>query len=384
MKTIPVFTHTYRDALAGLEELRGYWHALNVHATTPHRKTIRDLTYYGYGRGFNMDRGTLEAAAEYHEQDVESARRDAIEQRSNIDASLEVTVPYYVGHEIGKMLASAAETLPETTFTHEMLPSLCGLLWFDGDGLDLEARQSDWERSKWAFDLDVINKGAIWANMNPAEKQRILQMLDEDGKLRTRPTLQAMMWHPLVAQYDGDNLATLNIVVAFYFRHHFPPNYPVPVRTINYEFGIAIRFGEAPNDPDTAQLARESNLQGSLWLCNMFLTALLFMKQKYVDETEHRVTERHIVKEYESKRQSKPPAIRVITLRKRDNKHASADESASAVEYSCNWLVDSHWHQYRVGPGKKQLSPRYVFQYPKGDPNKPFRPKPKTVGNVIR
>lgn len=74
------------------------------------------------------------------------------------------------------------------------------------------------------------------------------------------------------------------------------------------------------------------------------------------------------------------PEVRVIELRARD--YQQRDESQPRdVEYSCQWLVRGHWHNYHTREG---LKPIFVLPYVKGPSDKPLRVAEKVAYEVVR
>lgn len=74
------------------------------------------------------------------------------------------------------------------------------------------------------------------------------------------------------------------------------------------------------------------------------------------------------------------PVVKVVQLRRRD--YQQHDESSDrAVEYSCQWVVRGHWHQYHTREG---VQPRWVAPYLKGDPAKPLKAPTITAYEVVR
>jgi hypothetical protein len=74
------------------------------------------------------------------------------------------------------------------------------------------------------------------------------------------------------------------------------------------------------------------------------------------------------------------PVVKVIELRARD--YQQRDESeGTGVEYTCQWLVRGHWHQYHTKDG---LQPRWVMPYVKGPSDKPLRVAEKVAYEVVR
>ena len=72
--------------------------------------------------------------------------------------------------------------------------------------------------------------------------------------------------------------------------------------------------------------------------------------------------------------------VRVVELRQRE--YQQRDESHDThTEYTCQWLVRGHWHQYHTRDG---LQPRWVSPYVKGPSDKPLKAPTITAYEVVR
>lgn len=110
-----------------------------------------------------------------------------------------------------------------------------------------------------------------------------------------------------------------------------------------------------------------------------FGALLMFMRQRILATSTHpipsRQARRRIARELEH-----DPVVRVIELRARD--YQQRDESQSRdIEYTCQWLVRGHWHQYHT---KEGIQPRWVMPYVKGPSDKPLRVAEKIAYEVVR
>lgn len=70
------------------------------------------------------------------------------------------------------------------------------------------------------------------------------------------------------------------------------------------------------------------------------------------------------------KKFSMPKHVTVVQLR-RSAGH-SAQEGKSQVEWSHRWVVRGHWRRQRVGPGRQEIRPRWIFPHVKGPDGKPL------------
>lgn len=71
-----------------------------------------------------------------------------------------------------------------------------------------------------------------------------------------------------------------------------------------------------------------------------------------------------------------PADVSVINLRRR-SLTTKGDHEASKIDWQGQWRVRGHWHPYRVGPGRQEVSWRYVSEYLKGPDDKPLIERPK-------
>lgn len=112
-------------------------------------------------------------------------------------------------------------------------------------------------------------------------------------------------------------------------------------------------------------------LAATSWLASMVL----------VEETPH--VERHARREYERKL-GRAPEARIVHLRRHDRpKHEPVSEE-SKRDYSCQWMVDGHWRNQRVGVGRSETRLTWVTGHIRGPEDKPFRARKDKVFIVSR
>lgn len=65
-----------------------------------------------------------------------------------------------------------------------------------------------------------------------------------------------------------------------------------------------------------------------------------------------------------------PGDVTVVALRRRSQSTEHA--GTRSVDWSHRWVVDGHWHRYRVGEGRRKVERRWVEDYVKGPEDRPL------------
>jgi len=65
--------------------------------------------------------------------------------------------------------------------------------------------------------------------------------------------------------------------------------------------------------------------------------------------------------------------VTVVTLRRHSVPDPDRERESREVDWSCRWVVDGHWHRYRVGPGRAGVRRMWVDDYVKGPDDKPLK-----------
>ena len=94
---------------------------------------------------------------------------------------------------------------------------------------------------------------------------------------------------------------------------------------------------------------------------------------------------RQLRKDYERKT-NRQCDVKIVQLRRTERKHSDelADPNQPKREYSCQWQVDGHWRNQKVGPGRGETRLTWVSPYIKGPEDKPLRIPEKKVFVVSR
>ena len=72
------------------------------------------------------------------------------------------------------------------------------------------------------------------------------------------------------------------------------------------------------------------------------------------------------------------PSVKRVMLRRKQ--HTEHGPNGEGKEFSCQWIVRSHWRRNWRNPSK----PSYVHSYVKGDPSKPLKQPTQTIYHVSR
>lgn len=64
--------------------------------------------------------------------------------------------------------------------------------------------------------------------------------------------------------------------------------------------------------------------------------------------------------------------VSVVTLRRRSVPDPDRERETRHVNWSRRWVVDGHWHRYRVGVGRRDIRRVWVDSYVKGPDDKPL------------
>lgn len=244
--------------------------------------------------------------------------------------------PYFIADRICDLLYGAADTLPDVTFVKELLPAKSGFVW-------LAKPLAFPMKTPLDHDLGPFN-GFWWTEsswISPAKEERMIEGC-YFGFLHT---------------IEGDAV-------------------PRQISSATWPYGETLReWGPStPNRADYDVMHRAAFMERAT-----IISLFLFVGQRILATSSRPITNhnsrRRIAREIEH-----VPDVHVVELRRRE--YQQHDESqSSGVEYSCQWLVRGHWHQYHT---KEGLQPRWVAPYVKGPPEKPLRVAKQTAYAVVR
>jgi hypothetical protein len=254
---------------------------------------------------------------------------------------------YDVAGDIVDLLIQASETIPRFGLTPEDLPALDGWIY-----LERSLPHPDAERT---------------ANETGIARYRDLRI---EALLWTEATIT-----PTNAQETpGPGL----MVAAFASAPGIAGDLPYPVAAMRWRFGepwpeyvlLSPRQQDRGRNPET-----EDPIVPIRW----FMAFLRFIKQRILVATaipvRNRSARRRIARVL-----PREPIVHVIELRRREYRQRDETEHEPA-EWSCQWLVRGHWHNYHTREG---LQPRWVDSYVKGPDDKPLKTPRATVYKVVR
>ena len=118
-------------------------------------------------------------------------------------------------------------------------------------------------------------------------------------------------------------------------------------------------------------------------LSRFVVAGSVWLNQRVVQETSEPV-ERHARKDFARSTDHKLDAVKVVQLRRVQRPHTEVQEGSEKREYSCRWVVDGHWRNQPVGPGRAERRLTYVHPYVKGPDDKPLRVPAGKVYEVTR
>lgn len=118
-----------------------------------------------------------------------------------------------------------------------------------------------------------------------------------------------------------------------------------------------------------------------------FATQLLFMQERIQERVTHRADGK--AKREAEVRHGRPlkpheiPSVDVIQLRRKDIIKVEKGEG-KIIDWQFRWLVDGHWRDQRVGPGRAEVRKTWVNGYVKGPEDKPMKPASAHLMAVVR
>lgn len=361
----------WRDALDGIGKIRDYWRelaSLGVH----------EVPLLTYGSGWSTSERSYVEELRHRNLTPAQGERVMAATRKLLDDVCRDIFPYYVAPPIGAMLEQAAESIPPTTMTRELLPSPVGMLWF-GQRVDYTARADEYERRRFQFtNADLVKGVTVAPSMGhtgmTSPTQENLRALRSMGDLDTKPQLRAIVWHNAFVQATPAAPVTEGVCFSCYFEHQFPPDAPMVMFDFAHELSVVLDFGTVINPGLDLVVERSPEhyyAPGTGFLLNLWATALLFMRQQIVRPEATRVENKGARKSLSNKLKREVPDVLVVKLRQYAETDSDTDADAGAGERKIGkdfrFEVKGHWHQYRVGPQRRNLEPRFVAPYYKGD-----------------
>lgn len=301
---------------------------------------------------------------------------------------------FLVTDDMAAVCRHAADSLPEVTFRHDLLPAEIGMIVFNdrppasGDAANL--RDVPLETLTWyptvhngeagiaintyirpalaAQVIDRLHEVRI-AKVEATEHQRIvrgeieiLERLRQAAEAGNRAAVEArkieLAEYKRTARPDPELIAREAEEAEWYRRRSQEaldrfrfPAMPALAGFLPYGDVVPETFA----DTDMADPAR------------MLLAAFLLMDQP-ISETERPPIDRATARR--TARAGITSDLTVILLRR--PRRTSTGTGDSDREYHTRWLVHGHWHKYWTGPGRTILRPVYISDYTKGPEGAPL------------
>jgi hypothetical protein len=142
------------------------------------------------------------------------------------------------------------------------------------------------------------------------------------------------------------------------------------------ECSVTVAYGQTLNPASSPD---QETQPGAKFLCDLLATTLRFLRQQIVRPEARAVQNKGARQALTKKLGRTPPEVQVIRMREYADADQPARADAGERDWSGRWMVRGHWHQYRVGPGRQRLEPRYVAPYVKGPQDKPLVLRQKVV-----
>lgn len=259
---------------------------------------------------------------------------------------------FYWSPSVTDVVATTSQDIPDYVLTPDMLPARNGFFWFSG-GVKLP-RDTPGERSLCALS---------WTTM-----------------AQSTPTDSDIPDGILFKDLSDEDMASRKKVFAivFYISGKIS-SIPDPMTICMWRESWSLR--STIQDMEVVLGSREDDRR--IPKLQLFAGCLAFLQQRILLAPRQRA-ERHAVKRLEREGWTQEPLIRVVELRRKTHPSPPSEERAQ-VEWSHQWVVGGHWHNYWVGPcDTRILQPRWLMPYIKGPDAKPLKPPGQKVFAVIR
>jgi len=171
-------------------------------------------------------------------------------------------------------------------------------------------------------------------------------------------TFDLVQWQPTIIQ----GLASLSMIP---WRLYTDANTLVsPMGRSDWPYGfLTDQRCHGVTDLEHQSIVEDRRLVAALWQ----LTAQPTTTQTN-QITADRATRRRL-----ARRGHTPAAVRLVNLRRRTRTTTPPTSTATGREYSCQWIVRSHWRQQAYGPGRTLRKAILIDQHIRGPADKPLR-----------
>lgn len=244
--------------------------------------------------------------------------------------------PFYVAPEVCRLIAAASASLTSPIVNHGSLPGPYGFVW-----LGAPLRQTNVRSDGAAMDL----LGLSWAYGIAGTGRDLIQADDSFWNFDNANYIEILAWH------------------------HVPPRG-------RHSASFQIPLGKPVLESDSMNGA--SDIRFAYRQTQWFSAFLAFIQQRLLTTRAarpDRATRRRI-----NSLMPETEIVRVVELRRKEVRHRDTGERVD-VDWSCQWVVRGHWHNYHTKDG---LQPRWITPYVKGPENKPLKPPRATVFAVVR
>lgn len=255
---------------------------------------------------------------------------------------------FFVSKPIVRMVYNAAKTLPNATFQRTLLPALSGFVVLDDP-----------------VQMPPINMNADTDTLTALDKERPdwRRFLPEFGASADGSIFpvyfNAFGWHPTT---EGIEFVSFTDSEVGGRKGYWPMAY------------WGMQDGDSWRDR-AREVEADAGPQAYLPSENpheiaFTMALLLFMDQRIL-------TSRPAHMDRAARRRAihadKPTeVVRVITLRRYEQREKQTTEESVEVDWSCQWWVGGHWRQQPY-PSEGVVRPIWIGPYTKGPPGKPFK-----------
>jgi hypothetical protein len=239
--------------------------------------------------------------------------------------------PYYWSPDICRLVATAAETVPDYRLERTVLPGEAGYFHL-ASPLPLPPRE--------VGPSDLAGVGWFWS--------------------------------------PGDDRLQVTYYVTDFLPTH--PGVPTPVSTAAWMVGQTWR--EALGYLTRVDIVASYPNRAELML-RYVAACLAFIEQPYFG-TERVRPERATRKRLAPGWDGDVPSIQVVQLRRPLPSGSGHHDDPRGAEWSCQWPVRPHWRMQACGEGRVERRPVLVRGYIKGDPSKPLKAAAERLFAVVR
>jgi hypothetical protein len=228
------------------------------------------------------------------------------------DASL-----WWVGTDCCDLLEQAAPSMPPIDLTVDLVPDLDGLAWLERPLLGSHGQIPGVEV---AFDF--------------------------------------VHWLPSFVE----GLAAVSIIMWRLFPDH-PELAPAPLGRSDWPYGWKTdRRADTVSELQHQSIVEDRRLLAALWQ--------LSTQPKSTETTQ--VTADRAARRRMARRGHEPAPVRLVNLNRRRHRGATTATPGSR-EYTCQWIVRSHWRQQAYGPGRSLRKAVLIDQHIRGPEGMPLR-----------